>query len=275
MSQPLMLALAQLESAVGEPEKNLARALDVIREAAARGARLVALPELYLPGYAADEAFARLAETVPGPATARLEALCRELGVHAVVGLARKTLVFPHLVYNTAVLVGPRGVVGYYDKIYLGTFGPFREGCYFAPGERAVVLPTPWGKAGLQICYDCSFPELSRALARRGAVLNLVISAGPLASRDKWGHLLRTRAYENAWITGYCNAVGRQGEYVFFGESRVLGPTGEVIAQAKGDAEELLVAEADLDRVPEARYQRMPFRDVPWKDAEDPGAEAP
>lgn len=257
---PVRVALAQLAQVVGDPAANLRRAVDALGEAAARGARLVLFPELHLQGYAADEAFASLAETVPGPSTAALVEAAGRLGVEAVVGMARRDAAFPHGVYNSAVLLDGSGVRAVYDKVHLGTFGPFREGCWFAPGRGAEVVSTALGPSGLAICYDCSFPERSRGLALGGAESLLVISAGPVASRDKWGHLLRTRAYENAMWVLYCNTVGRQGPYEFFGASRVVAPNGEVTAEAPVGEESLLVADLSPEAVAQERYRRHPFR---------------
>ncbi len=257
---PITVALAQLRSVVGDSAGNLRRAAAAIRDAAGRGARLVLLPELFLPGYAAEEKFAALAEPVPGPSTRALANLAGSLKVEVVVGLARRDVAYPHGVYNSAVMLGARGVGAVYDKVHLGTFGPFREGCWFAPGREAGVVPTVLGPAGLAICYDCSFPELPRRLARAGAESLLVISAGPVAAREKWGHLLRTRAYENAMWVLYCNAVGEQGPYAFFGGSRIVAPDGEVFAHACDGEEEILVAQIDPEVVARERYRRHPFR---------------
>ncbi len=254
------VALAQLSSAVGDWPANLRRALEAVRDAAGRGARLVLFPELFLPGYAAGERFAELAEPVPGPSTAALAEAAGALGVEVVVGLARRDLRFPHGVYNSAVLLDGSGVRAVYDKVHLGTFGPFREGCWFVAGRRARTADTVLGPSGFAICYDCSFPELPRRLARAGAEALVVLSAGPVKAREKWGHLLRTRAYENAMWVLYCNSVGTQGPYAFFGGSRIVAPDGEVTAQAADSREELLVAEIDPEAVARERYWRHPFR---------------
>lgn len=262
---PIPVALAQLSSEVGDVPANLRRAVEVLREAAGRGARLVVFPELFLHGYAADERFGALAEPVPGPSTAALADAAGALGVEVVVGLARRDLRYPHGVYNSAVLLDGGGVRAVYDKVHLGTFGPFREGCWFVAGREAGarVVETVLGPSGLAVCYDCSFPELPRRLAREGAEALIVLSAGPVEARQKWGHLLRTRAYESALWVLYCNSVGTQGPYAFFGGSRIVAPGGEVMAQAADGQEELLVADVDPDAVARERYWRHPFRADP------------
>ncbi len=259
----ITVALVQLESAVGDVATNLRRATDAIRDAASRGARLVLLPELFLQGYAADEDFPSLAEPVPGPSTAALGEAAGTVGVEVLIGMARRDVGYPHGVYNSAVLLNGGGVQAVYDKVHLGTFGPFREGCWFVPGRETRVAPTVLGPAGLAICYDCSFPELSRRLAREGAESLLVISAGPMAAQEKWGYLLRTRAYENAMWVLYCNVVGQQGPYSFFGGSRIVGPDGVVVAEAACGEEAILVSQIDPQAVGRERYRRHPFSDNP------------
>ena len=99
--------------------------------------------------------------------------------------------------YNSLCFVEPEGVLGYYDKVHLGTFHPYIEGVYFAPGKRAPVFDTRFGRVSLQICYDVEFPELTRVFALKGSIINLVISAGPSGSERSWSTLLQARSMEN------------------------------------------------------------------------------
>ena len=164
----ITVGLAQLNSALGNNAANLRRAEEYIARAAAEGCDLVMFPELYLQGYRADELFVDIAEPIPGPTTARLEALARQHNMYIVMGMGRLEETFPHLVYNSLCFVGPEGLLGYYDKVHLGTFHPYIEGVYFAPGRRAPVFDTRFGRVSLQICYDSWFPELTRTYAVQG-----------------------------------------------------------------------------------------------------------
>ena len=258
----ITVALAQLEQDIVRPEVNLARALEHVERAARARADIVLFPEMHLQGYRGDENLARTAETVPGPSTDRLIEAARTHGIHIVMGMARRDAGFPHGVYNSACFVGPSGLIGCYDKIFLGTFHPFLEGVYFAPGERTPVFDTPWGRASLQVCYDASFPELTRIYALKGAVLNMVISAGPSAARESWEITLRQRAKENGMWTVYCNTVGRQKDFSFFGGSKIVHPRGRIVAEAKFDAEDFVVGEIDLEEALLLRRQRLMFRDL-------------
>ena len=207
------VGLAQLNSELGDSGANMERALPYIAEAAGQGADLVMFPELYLQGYRADELNATTAEPIPGPATERLLAEARKHDIYVVMGMARLEENFPHLVYNSLCFIGPEGMVEYYDKIHLGTFHPYIEGVYFAPGQRTPVFDTRFGRVSLQICYDACFPELTRAYAVMGSVVNLVISAGPSVAKDIWKVLLQARSLENLFPSVYCNVVGTQKDF--------------------------------------------------------------
>lgn len=258
----ITIALAQLEQDILRPEVNLARAMEHIELAARERADIVLFPEMHLQGYRGDENLARTAETIPGPATDKMIEAARAHNIHVVMGMARRDAGFPYGVYNSACFVGPSGLIGCYDKIFLGTFHPFLEGVYFAPGDHTPVFDTPLGRASLQVCYDASFPELTRIYALKGAVLNLVISAGPSAARESWEITLRQRAKENAMWTVYCNTVGRQKDFSFFGGSKIVDPRGRVVLEAKFDAEDFVVGKVDLEEALLLRRQRLMFRDL-------------
>lgn len=265
MAREMTIALAQLTPAIGDVETNLRRALECVTRAKQAGADLLMLPELHLQGYKADELFAEQAETIPGPSTDRLVEAAKEAGIFVVMGMARKEATYPYSVYNSLVFVGPHGLIGHYDKIHLGTFHPYTEGVYFAAGRSAPVFDTPFGKSSLQICYDAFFPELTRHYALQGAELNLVISAGPSGFAEGWSIALRQRATENLMWTIYCNTVGKQKDFDFFGGSKIVSPMGKVVAEAAFGKEDFLVATIDLDEASLLRRQRLTFRDVqPW-----------
>lgn len=265
MARLMTVALAQLTPAIGDVETNLRRALECVTRAKTSGANLLMLPELHLQGYRADELFAAQAESVPGPSSERLAKAAAETGMFIIMGMARRDETFPHAGYNSLVFVGPEGLLGYYDKIHLATFSPYKEGVYFAGGKRAPVFETPFGKSSVQICYDVYFPELTRHYALQGAELNLVISAGPIGTEEGWSLALRQRAIENQMWTIYCNTVGDQKDTCFFGGSKIIGSKGKVVAEAAVGKEDLLISTIDLDEAALRRRQRLPFRDVqPW-----------
>jgi predicted amidohydrolase len=255
------VAVGQLESVLADVETNWARAAELIERAARQGAQIVVFPECYLQGYRADDRFAETAVPVVGPFTDRVARTARELGVWVVLGLARADTGFPHLVYNSAALIGPQGVAGYYDKVHLGTFLAYREGVYFAPGERIPVFDLPFARVGIQICYDAMFPEVSRALALQGAEINIVLSAGPDEFRATWGPLLQVRSSENLYWSVYANTVGDQADNHFFGGSRIVGPDGSVREQGPENVEACVIADVDLEEARLLRRQTLRFRE--------------
>jgi predicted amidohydrolase len=257
----ITVGLVQLNSELGENAANLRRAMEYIDRAAAAGCDLVMFPELYLQGYRADDLFVDTAEPVPGPTTAYLEEIARARDLYVVMGMGRREATFPHLVYNSLCFVGPEGLLGSYDKVHLGTFHPYIEGVYFAPGRAAPVFDTRFGRVSLQICYDSWFPELTRTYALKGSILNLVISAGPSGSEDPWKTMLRARSMENAFPSVYCNTVGRQKDFSFFGGSKIVSAAGKVTTEARFDEEDFVIGEVDLEEGLRIRRHWLLFRE--------------
>ena len=255
------VGLAQLNSVLGDSGANLERALPYIAEAAGQGADLVMFPELYLQGYRADELNATTAEPIPGPSTERLLAEARKHDIYIVMGMARLEEDYPHLVYNSLCFIGPEGMVEYFDKIHLGTFHPYMEGMYFAPGQRTPVFDTRFGRVSLQICYDACFPELTRTYAVMGSVVNLVISAGPSVAKDTWKIILQARSLENLFPSVYCNVVGTQKDFSFFGGSKIVDASGVVTDEAKFDEEDFIVGTVDVAAALLLRRQWLMFRE--------------
>ncbi|MDE0203561.1 MAG: hypothetical protein OXK73_14125 [Rhodospirillaceae bacterium] len=204
---------------------------------------------------------ATTAEPIPGPSTERLLAEARKHDIYIVMGMARLEEEYPHLVYNSLCFIGPEGMVEYYDKIHLGTFHPYREGVYFAPGQRTPVFDTRFGRVSLQICYDACFPELTRTYAVMGSVVNLVISAGPSVAKETWKVILQARSLENLFPSVYCNVVGTQKDFSFFGGSKIVNASGVVTDEAKFDEEDFIVGTVDVAEALLLRRQWLMFRE--------------
>lgn len=253
------VALAQLNSCLGDVQANLERAAAVIGDAQREGADFILFPELYLQGYRADERFAETALDADGPIVADLAQMASEANIHVIMGSARKDGSFPHNVYNSAFFLAPTGLLGVYDKTHLGTFRVYREGVYFARGRRIPTFDTDFGRVGLQICYDADFPEVSRVLALKGAEINFIISAGPSEFRAGWKQLLFVRSVENALFSVYCNVAGTQKDSEFFGGSRIVDPSGDVVVTARDDVEDFVVGDIDLERVRRVRHEMHLF----------------
>ena len=156
-------ALAQLAPAVGDKEKNLKKLEKAVADAEAD---LVLAGELYLTGYMARDAFARLAEPIDGPSVRTVQRIAEDHGSHIVLGMPEREAGTRRL-YNTSVMVLPDGRTAAYRKVYPANFGPFEEGLYFGRGNELTLVDTKLGKIGLLICYDAFFPELAKAYALR------------------------------------------------------------------------------------------------------------
>jgi len=198
-----------------------------------------------------DEVF-HLAESIPGPSTRKVESMAKEDGVHIIFGMPEESQV-KGVVHNTAVFVGPKGLIGKYRKIHLPTHSVFEERRYYRPGQEAPVFKTDLGTIGLNICYDLYFPELTRLQALQGAQLIVCISASPGLRRRFFEGFCLSRAMENAIYLAYVNRVGIEEGLQFWGGSRVVAPNGSVLAQCKYDVEEFQICKVDLDEVSRAR----------------------
>ncbi|MBX6350772.1 MAG: amidohydrolase [Clostridia bacterium] len=228
---PFLAAAVQFEPRWGRKEPNLSRLLELTREAADEGAKLVVWPEMAATGYVfADRAEIRpFCEPVPGPTTDAVAELCRARGIHVALGLAEvdpATDVF----YNAAVLVDDLGrVVGRYRKTHLWC----EDTRWAAPGGEVAAWDTSLGRIGLLICRDADFPEAGRLVAEAGAevVCHLTNWLGPAPARA-W----RARAAENGvyWIA--TNRWGEERGARFSGGTSVIGPDGAVLdVRAEGD----------------------------------------
>lgn len=244
---PWTVALGQMDVVPGEPARNRAVVADLARRAADDGADLLLVPELWASGYVLDRAadFAlSLEDTVAdlGP-----------IAAGAGVALYGSTLVrrADGGIGNTAVLVARDGApLATYGKVHL--FGLMDEPRYLTPGTAPTLAETPWGKAGLAICYDLRFPELFRSYAVAGADVILLVAQWPMPRLAHWQTLLRARAIENQAFVIACNRVGSSGGNTFFGHSTVIDPWGEILFEAD-DRPGLHRVEIDPARLAEAR----------------------
>lgn len=254
----MRVAAIQL-NATEDRERNLATADRLTREAGARGAGLVVLPEKWTV-LGTHEDLRAGAEALDGRAISWARQTARELAVDLVAGSIVEAGPESEHNFNTSVHVGPDGEVkAVYRKLHLfdvevaGTV--YRESATEAPGEEIVTSETADGvRLGFSICYDLRFPELYRILAVRGARILLVPAAFTLATtRDHWEVLIRARAIESQAFVIAPNQIGEsRPRHRSGGRSLIVDPWGVVLAQA-ADAEGAIVAELDLERQEEIR----------------------
>jgi predicted amidohydrolase len=245
MQDKFRIALAQISCEQGNKEKNLETIRENVAKAKREGAQLVIFPELSLTGYVVRDQIYELAERIPGPSTRFVEELAKESKLHIIFGMPEASEKAQATLYNSAILVGPKGVIGKYHKMYLPTHSVFEEKRYFRPGYQVAVFDTKLGKIGLVICYDIYFPEVTRLTRLKGAQLIVCISASPGIRRSFFETLTTARAIENTAFLAYVNMAGIEDGLQFWGGSRMIGPGGRIIAQAKYDEEDFVAAEVD------------------------------
>jgi predicted amidohydrolase len=252
MARETTVALAQLTGEPFEPDRNRVDAAEAIRRGFAAGAEMIVLPEMVIPGYVADsERLGPIAEPLDGPTVESWRTLAAE-GVGYIAGGFCES--YGDQLFNTAVVVGPEGVVLHYRKLHLFS----EEKNAFAPGDLGLpIVELPFGTVGLCVCYDLRFVETARALALQGAELILVPTAW-LTGFDqvKWlenglapqaeGAVLQANL--NQTFIACASQAGTRGELDFLGSSVLVGPTGALIlGPLSGTADDLAIATIDMD----------------------------
>lgn len=252
----------------GDFRRNLEKLSANIAAVAARGAELVVLQELHNTLYfcqTEDTACFDLAEPIPGPSTGFYGELARELGIVLVTSLFEKRA--PGLYHNTAIVFEKDGTIaGRYRKMHIPDDPAYYEKFYFTPGDLGFhPIQTSVGRLGVQVCWDQWYPEGARLMALQGADLLIYPTAIGWESSDTdeekmrqlgaWVTVQRGHAVANGLPVIAVNRVGHEPDpsgqtrgILFWGNSFVAGPQGELIAQASNTGEENLVVEIDLDR---------------------------
>lgn len=280
MAKKFTLGLVQMRCTTNK-EDNLTRAEDGIREAAVRGAQVICLHELFAGEYfcrTEDAALFDLAEPVPGPTTERLAKLAKEKKVALVVSVFERRAAGVY--HNTcAVLDADGGYLGKYRKMHIPDDPLYYEKFYFTPGDLGFLnFDTKYARLGVQICWDQWYPEGSRLTAMQGAqVIFYPTSIGwhphekaqfGAVQLDSWKTIQRAHAVANGIYVAVVNRVGFEGNpqkgdpgIEFWGNSFVADPSGQLLAEASNEKEEILVAECDPDKSEDTRRNWPFFRD--------------
>ncbi len=252
----LKIALGQMDVQVGKPEQNWQTVVEMAQDAAAHRADILVLPELWSTGYDLANAAAHAIPLDQGIFT-RTAALARDHRLH-ILGSCL-SLLGENQFGNTAAWFDPQGkIAAAYSKIHL--FRLMAEEQFLTAGNHLTTLDTPWGKAGVAICYDLRFPEQFRAYALAGAVMTFLPSEWPHPRLAHWQTLLRGRAIENQMFMIACNRVGQSGETRFFGHSCIIDPWGEIVIEGD-ETPQLLVATIDTTLVDTVRAKIPVFAD--------------
>jgi len=268
------IGLVQMSCAV-DPNENVEKAIWRIREAAAQGAQIVCLQELFRSQYFCREENAELfalAESVPGPTTERVGAIAKECGVVVIASLFERRA--PGLYHNTAAVIGADGELqGIYRKMHIPDDPLYYEKYYFTPGDTGFRnFQTPFGRVGVMVCWDQWYPEGARLTSLQGAeVLFYPTAIGwhpsekeqvGAAQLDAWRTIQRAHAIANGVYVAAVNRTGFEGTadagLEFWGSSFVADPFGQIIAEAPQDEEAILIAECDRRRMEDVR-RNWPF----------------
>jgi predicted amidohydrolase len=256
------LALAQISSKRENKEDNLRKFESITSKAKEQGADLVIFPELSLTGYVLRDQIYEVAENIPGPSTQRVEEIAKNNSIHIIFGMPELSEKTRATIFNSSVLVGPKGLIGKYRKMYLPTHSVFEEKRHFRPGYQTAAFDTDIGKIGLCICYDIFFPEVTRLIRLAGSQLMVCISASPAVRRTYFEILTTARALENTAFLAYVNLVGVEDGLQFWGGSRLISPTGDVLAKGKYDEEDLVICEVNYGDIKPAETFIPTLRDL-------------
>jgi predicted amidohydrolase len=248
------VAVAQMNSLLCEVDSNLRKAETLMRSAAALGAQIVLVPETFTTGFDVGERIGEVSDTVPGRITDRLSALCKELGLYFYGSMIEKDGDSYH---NTGVLISAKGeILARYRKVHLFS----TEKQIFVPGKQAAVIKTELGTLALTICMDLLFPEYIRGLVLGGAeyILNSTdwLRYGPI-DRWQWHYqqvraLATARALENTVCLAMACQWGTEGEFVKFGHSCIVSPSGRILAGVE-EGEGVAVHELTMEGIGEWR----------------------
>lgn len=257
-----------------DKEANINTAVRMVRQAAAKGAQMVCLPELFSTMYFCVETrqeYFDWAETIPGPTIEVMGALARETGIVLIAPIFERTS--DGRFFNAAAVIGPDGaVIGTYRKSSIPFMDPSRsseprgnEKFYFSPGDLGFpTFDTPFGRVGILICYDRHFPEAARVLGLGGAEIVFVPTATTFMTRYLWDLELRGHAIANIYYVCGVNKVGVDVDGSarnHFGNSMVVNPRGEILVEASDSEEDIAIAEVDLSVIPELRSLWGYYRD--------------
>jgi N-carbamoylputrescine amidase len=273
MTQSIKIGLVQQACGSADKDVNLKASIQGVKEAAARGAKLVLLPELHLgPYFCQTEDCSRfdLAEPIPGPTTEILGVLAKELGIVIVGSLFERRA--PGLYHNTAVVLEKNGTLaGKYRKMHIPDDPGYYEKFYFTPGDIGFKpIATSLGKLGVLVCWDQWYPEAARLMTLAGADLLLYPTAigwnpdddadEQLRQLQAWITIQRAHAVANGLPVISCNRIGHEPDpsgqskgILFWGNSFAAGPQGEILCQADEKEERVIVVEINRRRSEDVR----------------------
>ena len=274
------VTIGLLQHACGaDPAANLKKTLSLAKEAAKRGANIICTQELFRSQYfcqSEDHGNFKLAEKIPGPSTEAFQKFARKHGVVVIASLFEKRA--SGLYHNTAAVIDADGsLLGIYRKMHIPDDPLYYEKFYFTPGDTGFrSWKTKFGKIGVLICWDQWYPEAARLTALQGAEIIFYPTAIGWHPKEKkkhgenqhsaWETIQRAHAVANGCFVAVCNRIGHEtpvGEpgIEFWGQSFVAGTSGQILAKAKSNKEEILLVPVSLGEVDTTRTHWPFLRD--------------
>ena len=262
-----------------DPAENLKKALALADRAAKKGAQIICTQELFRSQYfcqAEKHAYFKLAEPIPGPTTKAFQALAKKHDVVVIASVFEKRTA--GIYHNTAVVIDAGGkILGKYRKMHIPDDPLFYEKFYFTPGDTGFrAWQTKYAKIGVLVCWDQWYPEAARLTAMQGAEILFYPTAIGWHPKEKakyganqhgaWETIQRSHAVANGCYVASINRVGHErpegGDGLeFWGQSFVAGASGQLLAKASVDKEEVMVVPVELDEVDATRRYWPFFRD--------------
>lgn len=262
-----------------DPAANLEKALALTERAAQQGAQIICTQELFRSQYfcqSEDHEYFKLAESIPGPSTSAFQKIAKEHNVVIIASLFERRA--SGLYHNTAAIIDAGGaLLGTYRKMHIPDDPLFYEKFYFTPGDQGFrVWETKFGKIGVLICWDQWYPEGARLTALQGAEVLFYPTAIGWHPKEKaeygvnqhgaWEIIQRSHAVANGCYVAAVNRIGHEAPVggdglEFWGQSFVAGTSGQLLAKASTDKEEILLTTIDLDKVDVTRTHWPFLRD--------------
>jgi N-carbamoylputrescine amidase len=263
MKNMIKAAGVQLQAAP-EKEKNLSKAALLIDLAVQEGARIVALPQLFNTRWFAhsiDSANFSSSEREDGPTVSLMRETAAKRGVVVIAPIFEED---KGEYYSTAFVIGVNGeIIGKYRKVHVPQLPLWEERAYFKPGNLGFpVFDTPFGKIGVQLCWDIFFPEGFRALALKGAEMVFAPTASAFEhSHKKWERAIAAAAHANGMYIFRVNRVGKEEKQEFYGKSFCVRPDGEFVHRPSGASEGVVLADMDMTEVARVRNEWVFLKD--------------
>jgi predicted amidohydrolase len=254
----IRIAAVIFNSIVNQPQSNLARMDQWVRQAQKQGAQLICFPELTVTGYSTRPEIKDAAEPIPGPISRHLQELAHDHQMVILAGMAERDE--NKRIFASHLVVTPEKISGVYRKIHIAP----PERSIFTPGDTIPVFETAGIKFGIQLCYDAHFPELSTRMALDGAEVIFMPHASPRGTPqekfDSWTRHLTARAFDNGVFIVACNQAGKNQKGLEFpGLAVIIGPSGNVLQDETSGREGMLATDLKAEELSAVRDHKMRY----------------